>query len=91
MSTSGVSFTASPNTVFAGPSSGTSNAEAAFRSLVVEDIPDLSGLYLSTEGGIINGNIQIGLPDDGIDYTITPSTNGFSMIGTLDYQFYQMQ
>lgn len=90
MSTGGVSFTASPNTVFAGPSSGTSSAEAAFRRLVVEDIPDLSGLYLSTSGGILQGNLQLGNTDDGIDYAIYPVNNQFGYIGIDTNQFYQI-
>ena len=90
MSTGGVSFTASPNTVFAGPSSGTSSAEAAFRRLVVEDIPDLSGLYLSTNGGILYGDLQLGETDDGTDYIIKPGTNQFGYIGNLTNQFYQI-
>lgn len=90
MSTGGVSFTASPNTVFAGPSSGTSNTEATFRSLVVEDIPDLSGLYLSTDGGILQGNLQLGNTDDGDDFSIIPGTNQFGYIGNITNQFYQI-
>lgn len=38
--------TRSPNTIYAGPSSGVA-AAATFRSLVASDIPDLSGVYLT--------------------------------------------
>ena len=46
----------SPNTVYAGPSSGTSNAAASFRKLVSADIPDLSSIYLPKSGGTISSS-----------------------------------
>ena len=43
--------TQSANTVFAGPTSGTS-AAPTFRKLVATDIPDLSSVYLPVDGNI---------------------------------------
>ena len=47
----------SPNTVYAGPSSGTSKAAASFRKLDANDLPDLSGIYLPKTGGTISGQL----------------------------------
>lgn len=45
--------TQSANTVFAGPSSGSSSTPA-FRGLVAADIPDISSTYLATAGGTVS-------------------------------------
>jgi hypothetical protein len=49
----------SANTVFAGPSSG-SSAQPSFRALVSADIPSLSSIYLPLAGGTMSGAINMG-------------------------------
>jgi hypothetical protein len=48
--------TQSQNLVFAGPASGAA-AVPTFRSLVLNDIPSLSSLYLPIAGGTLTGNL----------------------------------
>jgi len=67
---------ASANTVFAGPTSG-SAAAPALRSLVANDIPSLSGVYLPLSGGTMNSASKL---------TVAPSSSGsagFSLNSTL--------
>jgi len=79
------------NTIFAGPASG-ADAVPTFRALVADDIPDLSGTYLTAESDplslhldqttpqTITGGVPIGL-EGSYTHKIT-----FNMIGTADEQ-----
>lgn len=49
-----------PRTIYAGPAGGTA-ALPTFRQLQATDIPDLSGLYLSSAGGVLN-NVTLNSP-----------------------------
>jgi hypothetical protein len=48
---------ASANTVFAGPTTG-SAAAPSFRSLVADDVPSLSSVYLPLAGGTLTGKLN---------------------------------
>jgi len=54
--------TQAQNSVFAGPTSGT--GVPTFRSLVVADIPDLSGTYLTSEINSLEADGAVGILDD---------------------------
>ncbi len=64
--------TQSANLVFAGPSSG-SAAQPSFRSLVSNDIPSLSAIYLPLSGGTMSGAINMG--SNQIHSLATPSVS----------------
>lgn len=55
------------NQVYAGPTSGAA-APAAFRALVVADLPSLAGTYLAIAGGTLTGTLQF---DDGSQFSAT--------------------
>jgi hypothetical protein len=61
---------ASANTVFAGPTTG-SAAAPSFRSLVADDVPSLSSVYLPLSGGTLTGKL--------ITPASTTATAGFNL------------
>lgn len=56
----GTNVPVAPRTIYAGPVGGV-NAIPTFRQLQATDIPDLSGLYLSSAGGVLN-NVTLNSP-----------------------------
>jgi hypothetical protein len=79
---------ASANTVFAGPITGSADAPS-FRSLVANDIPSLSSVYLPLSGGTLTGKLNTpasttataGL-NIGVGVNPTSPANGDMWIGT---------
>ena len=67
--------TRNANLVFAGPASG-SAAAPSFRSLVANDLPDLSSVYLALAGGTVGGNLTVSgnLTVNGSTTTINSTT-----------------
>lgn len=52
---------AAPNTVYAGPSSGTDSGDGRWRRLVAADLPDLSGVYIAQSGTTTFGRALLAL------------------------------
>ena len=79
---------ASANTIFAGPTTG-SAAAPSFRSLVADDVPSLSSVYLPLSGGTLTGKLNTpasatataGL-NIGVGVNPTSPANGDMWIGT---------
>lgn len=68
----GTLATQSANTVFAGPTTG-ADATPTFRSLVSDDIPSLSDIYLPLTGGEMTGEIAM-------------AGNGITNLGAIIFQ-----